>query len=181
MTSFPNETEPHQSPNDSEADENADLHNISTQLSPSPSKVYHPSDAINRFLLDSEPRASIAVTHDSQWMHVMQEDIPPAEEDASELIEHIRRRFQVEYDSTGGGSVYLREPACEDSQSPNDDDKDKNSTAQDDSAGVDTASRSTREHAPGGAPVAMASSGGGLISGVSAEGDSTSELSGFDK
>ncbi|KAF8838093.1 hypothetical protein BDN67DRAFT_972077 [Paxillus ammoniavirescens] len=156
MLSFPNETVPHQPPNDNDADENADLHNISIQLSPSPSKVYHPSDAINRFLLDSEPRANIAVTHDSQWMHVFQEDFPPVGED--ELIEPVRRCFQVEYDSDGTGSVYLRERAWEGSPSPKDNGKGKNHTEQDDSEGVDTASQSTRENAPGGAPWVVARS-----------------------
>ncbi|KAF8838095.1 hypothetical protein BDN67DRAFT_1013362 [Paxillus ammoniavirescens] len=146
LLSFPYETAPYESP-DSEADENAGLHNTSIQLSPSPLRVYHPSDAINRFLLDSEPRANIAVTHDSQWMYVFQKNLPQIGEE--ELIECIRRCFEVEYDSIGGGSVYLQEQACEDLQNPKDDDKGKNPTKKDDSKEVDTAPQSTWKHAPG--------------------------------
>ncbi|KAF8835575.1 hypothetical protein BDN67DRAFT_1072350 [Paxillus ammoniavirescens] len=144
---------PHQLPNDSGANENTDLYNISVQPSPSPSKAYHPSDAINRFLLDSEPRANIAVTHDSQWMHVFHQDFPPIGDSEDDLIERIRCCFQVEYDSIGGGSVYLRERGWEGSQSAKDNDKGKSITEQDVSEGADTASQSTREHAPGNAPV----------------------------
>ncbi|KAJ7274783.1 caspase domain-containing protein [Mycena rebaudengoi] len=48
--------------------------------------TYHPSDVINRHILDSDPSAIVAVTHDDEWASVLKEadddDIP----DDAELV-----------------------------------------------------------------------------------------------
>ncbi|KAJ7765908.1 hypothetical protein DFH07DRAFT_916200 [Mycena maculata] len=49
--------------------------------------VYHPSDVINKYLLDSDPSTIIAVTHDDEWASTLDED----EEDIPEDQELIRR------------------------------------------------------------------------------------------
>ncbi|KIK94597.1 hypothetical protein PAXRUDRAFT_124702, partial [Paxillus rubicundulus Ve08.2h10] len=61
-------------------------------------QAYHPSDVINRFLLQSEPRANIAITHDTQWMGSFEEGSPIGED---ELIKHIQNHFHVKYDNAG--------------------------------------------------------------------------------
>ncbi|KAF8841014.1 hypothetical protein BDN67DRAFT_967635 [Paxillus ammoniavirescens] len=45
---------------------------VSIQPSPPSQKVYHPSDVINRFLLDSNSRANVAITHDSEWTNAFE-------------------------------------------------------------------------------------------------------------
>ncbi|KIJ57702.1 hypothetical protein HYDPIDRAFT_34865, partial [Hydnomerulius pinastri MD-312] len=75
---------------------------ISIRRVPAASKLYHPSDSINRFLLEQTPSADVAVTHDSQWIDVFSEGCPHHE---SQVIERICARFEPVSD---GGAVYLR-------------------------------------------------------------------------
>ncbi|KAF8837959.1 hypothetical protein BDN67DRAFT_972216 [Paxillus ammoniavirescens] len=107
----------------------------SVELSPFPSasKVYHPSDMINRFLLDSEPRANVALTHDTQWMSFPGEGFPIGE---TELITRIQQQFYVKYDCTGSGSVHLEKRTLQASQSPKDSDVDMDLTEKDNSKGA---------------------------------------------
>ncbi|KAF7373868.1 WD40-containing domain protein [Mycena sanguinolenta] len=58
------------------------------------SKLYHPLSAVNEYLLDSAPDATVAVTHDDEWMSMMTEDdqVVP---DASELIQRICHKYSL--------------------------------------------------------------------------------------
>ncbi|KAF8196276.1 hypothetical protein K438DRAFT_1934039 [Mycena galopus ATCC 62051] len=57
-------------------------------------KVYHPSSAVNQFLLDFSPDATVALIHDNQWMSVLNEDdhdIPTE----SEFIRRICDKYTI--------------------------------------------------------------------------------------
>ncbi|KAF8196277.1 hypothetical protein K438DRAFT_2016830 [Mycena galopus ATCC 62051] len=73
---------------------------------PRSSKLYHPSSVINEYLLDSSPEATVAVTHDHQWMSVLNENDSqiPCE---MELIQRICHKYQVNLTTDG---VWLQEP-----------------------------------------------------------------------
>ncbi|KAI6022003.1 hypothetical protein EDC04DRAFT_345148 [Pisolithus marmoratus] len=49
------------------------LPQISMEHCPQLSQPFHPSDIINRFLLNKKPDAEVAITHDSQWMDMMKD------------------------------------------------------------------------------------------------------------
>ncbi|KAJ7429219.1 hypothetical protein FB451DRAFT_697810 [Mycena latifolia] len=64
------------------------------------SKVYHPSNVINGYLLDCVSDAMVAVTHDDEWASVLNEaddEIP----ENQELISRILNKFNIEITSEG--------------------------------------------------------------------------------
>ncbi|KAF7356191.1 hypothetical protein MVEN_00950400 [Mycena venus] len=66
---------------------------------------YHPSRAINEHLLDCDPTATVAITHDDEWASVLTEDdheMPTR----YELIRRISNKFDIA--TTPSGAVYLR-------------------------------------------------------------------------
>ncbi|KAF7373441.1 hypothetical protein MSAN_00553800 [Mycena sanguinolenta] len=60
---------------------------------PAPSKRYHPADAINAHMLASCD-VSVAVTHDDEWMSVLEEEEEEVPEDA-ELIRRILLKYSI--------------------------------------------------------------------------------------
>ncbi|KAJ7274774.1 caspase domain-containing protein [Mycena rebaudengoi] len=53
--------------------------------------TYHPSDVINRHILDSDPSAIVAVTHDDEWTSVLKE----ADNDIPDDAELVRRYSNI--------------------------------------------------------------------------------------
>ncbi|KAJ6483124.1 hypothetical protein C8R45DRAFT_1215058 [Mycena sanguinolenta] len=74
-------------------------------------EVYHPSSAINQFLMDSTPGAKVAIVHDDQWLSVLDENDQTFPDD-SELIRRICHKYNIT--KTSDGTVSLQDPAnCE--------------------------------------------------------------------
>ncbi|THU79960.1 hypothetical protein K435DRAFT_845273 [Dendrothele bispora CBS 962.96] len=66
---------------------------------------YHPSDIINKYLLEENLDSQVAMTHDSTWIEALDDDddLMPNEE---ELIARIKRRYKIEK-SDDGKCVFL--------------------------------------------------------------------------
>ncbi|KAF8546070.1 hypothetical protein OG21DRAFT_1518358 [Imleria badia] len=56
------------------------LEHVTVERVPHAAQLFHPSDIINRYLLVKEPSAIIAVTHDSQWITLLEKGILKPEE-----------------------------------------------------------------------------------------------------
>ncbi|KAF8553762.1 hypothetical protein OG21DRAFT_1196424 [Imleria badia] len=77
------------------------------QRIPEASQAFHPSDIINRYLLDKEPSANIAITHDDDWITILEENLLQPED----LVQEGRLETLVsqKYDTISDeGAVYLR-------------------------------------------------------------------------
>ncbi|KAF8836670.1 hypothetical protein BDN67DRAFT_973854 [Paxillus ammoniavirescens] len=94
-------------------DSEAELQTVSVQPSPPSQKVFHPSDVINRFLLGRVPRANIAITHDSEWVGVVDHESMFEEDYEVEILARAVARFSITH---GSGFVYLLERAWRPSQ-----------------------------------------------------------------
>ncbi|KAF8558116.1 hypothetical protein OG21DRAFT_1504475 [Imleria badia] len=68
---------------------------------------FHPSDIINRYLLTKEPSAKIAVTHDSQWIILLEKGILKQEDLIQEgcLERVVSREYHI---VAKDGAVYLQ-------------------------------------------------------------------------
>ncbi|KIJ65765.1 hypothetical protein HYDPIDRAFT_151374 [Hydnomerulius pinastri MD-312] len=75
---------------------------------PALSQPFHPSDVINRYLLDKNPNVQVAVTHDSQWLSMLEKNELPHEDIAEEG--RFRAFLEEKYtcDSDSDNVVYLR-------------------------------------------------------------------------
>ncbi|KAF8557078.1 hypothetical protein OG21DRAFT_400889 [Imleria badia] len=73
---------------------------------PHVSQPFHPSDIINRYLI-TKPSATFAVTHDSQWIALLENGILTPEELTQEgrLEEVVSREYHI---VTKDGAVYLQ-------------------------------------------------------------------------
>ncbi|KAJ3996498.1 hypothetical protein F5050DRAFT_1818497 [Lentinula boryana] len=88
------------------ADSVANEHKIKSVLS----KVYHPSDAINNWLLQSNDTVDIAMTHDDDWAALIRDDDKEMPDD-QELIRRVHLsplhiRIQRRRSPTSSGHVY---------------------------------------------------------------------------
>ncbi|KAN0075523.1 hypothetical protein V8E55_011546 [Tylopilus felleus] len=71
------------------------------------SQAFHPSDIINQYLLNEEPSANIAITHDDVWITMLEEDLLQPEDLAQEgrLETLVSQRYST---ISGEGAVYLQ-------------------------------------------------------------------------
>ncbi|KAJ6477782.1 hypothetical protein C8R45DRAFT_364985 [Mycena sanguinolenta] len=101
---FDSDSDEAQTPTDSDfSDEDGEW----TEYFPGISKPYHPLSAVNEHLLDSAPDATVAVTHDNEWMSMLTEDDQVVPE-ASELIQRICDRYSL---VKAPGMVWLQDLA----------------------------------------------------------------------
>ncbi|THU76349.1 hypothetical protein K435DRAFT_739358 [Dendrothele bispora CBS 962.96] len=97
-------TEPNEAPvrsTSQDSDEDSDESVESVELDDYPKLLpYHPSDIINKYLLECEENSQIAMTHDSTWIGVLDDDDDsmPNEE---ELIVRIKERYKIEKSDDG--------------------------------------------------------------------------------
>ncbi|KAJ6476332.1 hypothetical protein C8R45DRAFT_1077248 [Mycena sanguinolenta] len=71
---------------------------VSVSYFPASYQRYHPADVINAHLLAFSSDVSVAVTHDDEWMSVLEEEEEKVPEDA-ELIRRILLKYSVEVES----------------------------------------------------------------------------------
>ncbi|KAF7373266.1 WD40-containing domain protein [Mycena sanguinolenta] len=64
---------------------------------------YHPADAINTHMLAFSPDVSVAITHDDEWISVLEEDEKVPDDD--ELIHRILLKYYIKVES---GCAYLK-------------------------------------------------------------------------
>ncbi|KAJ7795634.1 hypothetical protein B0H14DRAFT_3888121 [Mycena olivaceomarginata] len=76
----------------------------SAEYFPGSLKVYHPASAINEYLLNSFPAVDVAVTHDDEWVSVLNKN-DEALPDDFELLKRISGKYEID---TCSGGVWLR-------------------------------------------------------------------------
>ncbi|KAK7453458.1 hypothetical protein VKT23_011731 [Stygiomarasmius scandens] len=67
----------------------------SSDINDFPLQPYHPSDIVNKYLLDTNPQSNIALTHDSIWLPIIKENAFEVSEE--NLINRLRKIYEVEY------------------------------------------------------------------------------------
>ncbi|KAF8126569.1 hypothetical protein EV363DRAFT_577932 [Boletus edulis] len=74
---------------------------------PEASQAFHPSDIINQYLLDKEPSARIAITHDDVWITMLEKKLLQPEDFAQEgrLETLVSQKYDI---ISKEGVVYLR-------------------------------------------------------------------------
>ncbi|KAJ7892753.1 hypothetical protein B0H14DRAFT_956529 [Mycena olivaceomarginata] len=77
---------------------------------PQSTKSYHPGCAINEYLLSSTADAMVAVTHDEEWMSLLNEDDEEIPQDC-ELVRRISYKYNIEGTADGVWLTMLNEGA----------------------------------------------------------------------
>ncbi|KAJ6624094.1 hypothetical protein B0H10DRAFT_765264 [Mycena sp. CBHHK59/15] len=82
------------------------------------SKVFHPSQIINEYLLREAPQVIVVMTHDDNWRDILQDDrAGPAVHSSSEFLLQISRKFSIKEEDGASFLVAKSEPATEDHMS----------------------------------------------------------------
>jgi hypothetical protein len=70
-------------------------------------QAFHPSDIINQYLLNMEPSANIAITHDDDWITMLEEDLLKPEDLVQEgrLESLVSQKYNIISEE---GVVYLK-------------------------------------------------------------------------
>ncbi|KAN0087968.1 hypothetical protein V8E55_006589 [Tylopilus felleus] len=89
----------------------------SLEHSPTLTQPFHPADTINRFLLSKNPNATVAITHDSQWMEMTKEGL--REEDLLQedrLETFLSRHFTIVVEPNHGNSTISLQGKADDTK-----------------------------------------------------------------
>ncbi|KAJ6588036.1 hypothetical protein B0H19DRAFT_1366768 [Mycena capillaripes] len=81
------------------ADVDQESIDASAEYFPADSKTYHPASVINKYLLNSSPtQADVAVTHDDEWVSVLNENDEEIPDDC-ELVRRIADKYNIDISS----------------------------------------------------------------------------------
>ncbi|TFK38861.1 hypothetical protein BDQ12DRAFT_735106 [Crucibulum laeve] len=91
-------------------DQSTTLREVNIEFFPPKSDVSHPSDYINQFLLEKIPTARVALSHDNDWIKLLQED-----DDMFPSAIELRKRLDASFNVSRheGASILIPKPEVE--------------------------------------------------------------------